>query len=76
MVDLLFDSRELTSLELGDPDRFPSFGSADQRTKHELQDRPFAEGIGDDLQTPAFLDKQAFQQICGADGPPMRNRES
>ena len=63
LIKFLFDSRELTAFELGDLDRFPSFGSADERVEHELQDGPLAECIRDDLQTPAFLDEQAFSKF-------------
>ena len=71
LVELLFDGRELTAFELGDLDRFPSVGCTDERAEHQLEDRSFAERIRDDLQTPAFLNKQTFQQIRRANGPPI-----
>jgi hypothetical protein len=47
--------------ELGDFDRLPSFGGSDERTEHQFQDGSLAERIWDDLETTAFLDKEAFQ---------------
>src|SRR5438270_5781213 len=50
-VDLLSDCPELTLLELGDPDPAPTFGSANERGLHQLQDRTLAKACG---MTPAF----------------------
>jgi len=36
LIEFLLHGRELTSLELGDLDRLPSFGGADERSKHQL----------------------------------------
>ena len=62
--------------EFRDLERAPSLGGSDQRTEHQLQDSSLAERIRDDLETTAFLDKQAFKQIRRPDGPSMRHRES
>jgi hypothetical protein len=62
--------------ELGDLDRAPSLGGADERTEHQFQDRAFAECIGDDLEPTALLDKKSFKQIRRADGTAMRHREA
>src|SRR5512138_2780293 len=62
--------------ELGDLDRAPSLGGSDQRTEHQLQDGSLAERVRNDLETTAFLDKEAFKQVRCPDGAPMRHRES
>jgi hypothetical protein len=36
LIEFLLDDGELTSLELGDFDRLPSFGGADERSKYQL----------------------------------------
>src|SRR5438045_2414632 len=75
-VGLLSDCPELTLLELGDPDAAPTFGGADERGIHQLQDRTLAEGMRDDFGAPALLTEQSFQQIGGADRPAMADRET
>jgi hypothetical protein len=51
-------------VELGDLDRAPALGGSDERTEHQLQDGSLAERIRDDLETAAFLDKQALQRVA------------
>jgi hypothetical protein len=47
--------------ELDDLDRAPSLDGSDERTEHQLQDSPLAECIRDDLEAPAFFDKETFE---------------
>jgi len=54
----------------------PSLGSADERAEHQFQDRPLAEGIGDDFEAPALLDEETLEQIRGSNPPPMRHWEA
>ena len=51
------------SLELGNADRSPVLSGADHGTKHQLQHWLFAEGVGNDLELPSLLDKQALEKI-------------
>ena len=51
----------LPTFELGDLDRAPSLGGSNERAEHQLQDGSLAERIGNDLETTAFLDKEAFE---------------
>ena len=76
LIEFFSDCSDLPMFELGDLDRAPSLGGSDQRTEHQLQDGSLAERIRDDLETTAFLDKQAFKQVRRPDGAPMRHRES
>jgi hypothetical protein len=41
-----------------------------------FKNRAFTEGIGNDLEAPPLLNKQPFEQVGGADCPPMRHREA
>ncbi len=59
MIQLLSDVGHLSALEVGDLNRPPAFGGADHGAEHEFEDRLLAEGVGEDLETPAFLDEQA-----------------
>ena len=47
--------------------------AADHGAEHELEDGLFAEGFGDNLQAPAFLDEEALQQVRCAGRPAVRN---
>jgi hypothetical protein len=53
-----------------------SLGSADERAEHQFQDRPLAEGIGDDFEAPALLDEETLEQIRGSNPTPMRHWEA
>src|SRR5437588_9406890 len=75
-VDLLSDCPELTLLELDDPDPAPTFGGANERGIHQLQDRTLAKSMRDDFGAPALLTEQPFQQIGGADRPAMAERKT
>ena len=61
LIEFFSDRSHLPAFELGDFDRAPSLGSADERTEHQLQDGSLAERVRDDLETTAFLDKEAFK---------------
>jgi hypothetical protein len=45
LIEFLSRGTNLAMLELGDLDRSPSLSGSDERTEHELQDRPLAERI-------------------------------
>ena len=55
LIEFLPDRCQLSAFKVGDLDRTPSLGSADERAKHQFQHSSLAEGIGDDLETTAFL---------------------
>jgi len=61
LIEFFSDGSDLTVFEFGDLDRAPSLGGSDERTEHQLQDRSLAERVRDDLETTAFLDKEAFK---------------
>jgi hypothetical protein len=71
LPELFSDSSYLPAFELGDLDRTPSLGSADERAEHQFQDRPLAEGIGDDFEAPALLGEEALEQIRGSNPTPI-----
>jgi len=75
-VDLLSDVVHLASLQLADPDRPPAFGGADRDAEHELEDGPVADGVRDDLEPPALLDKQAFKEVDGSDCAAVGDRHA
>ena len=53
----------LQPLEVRDPHRAPALRRPDHRPEHQLQDRPLAPGIGNDLQPPALPDEQPLQKV-------------
>ena len=61
LIEFCSHGSDLTVFEFGDLDRAPSLGGSDERTEHQLQDHSLAERIWDDLETTAFLDKEAFK---------------
>src|SRR6266542_437349 len=76
LIELVADGCKLTALELGDLDGSPTLGGAGERTKHQLEDRPLAEGIRDDLEAAALLNEQTLEQIRGPDRPAMGHWEA
>ena len=75
LIELLSEGGHLSALEIGELDGSPTLGGADHGAEHELEDGLFAEGIGDDLQAPAFLDEEALQQVRRAGRPAVRDRQ-
>ncbi len=61
LIEFFSCGSELPTFELSDLDRAPSLRSADKRAEHQLQDSALSERIWDDLETTAFLDKEAFK---------------
>ena len=61
MVEFFSHGSKLPTFELSDLDGAPSFGGSGESTEHQFQDGPLAECIRDDLETTAFLDKEAFK---------------
>ena len=57
LIELFSDGSDLTLFELSDPDRALALGSADERAEHQFQDG----SVWNDLETTAFLAKEAFQ---------------
>ena len=55
-VELVADRLQLTPLELADLDPPPAIRGPDDGGVHQLQDRPLAEGVRDDLRPPVFFD--------------------
>ena len=66
----------LPAFELGDFDGAPALCRSDECTEHQLQNGSLAKGVGNDLETAALLDEQAFKQIRGSDRPAVCHRES
>ena len=61
LIEFLPDRCQLPAFKLGDLDRTPSLGSADERAKHQFQDRPLAEGIRDDFEATTLLDEDTLE---------------
>ena len=61
LIEFFSHSSDLPAFELGDLDRAPSLGGSNERAEHQLQDGSLAERIGNNLETTAFLDKEAFE---------------
>jgi hypothetical protein len=59
LIEFLLHGKELTSLELGNLSRLPSFSGADERAEHQLQDSPLAECIGNDFETTALFSRSS-----------------
>jgi hypothetical protein len=76
LIEVFSNGSDLPMFELADFDRAPSLGGSDERAEHQFQDGSLAERVRDDLETTAFLDKKAFQQVRGPNSSPMRDRES
>lgn len=74
LIEFLLEGLHLTALEIGDLDGPPALGGPGHGGEHQFQHRFFAPGIGDDLQTPALLDKQPFKQVCGPRCPAVGHR--
>ncbi len=62
--------------EVGDLEGPPTLGGADHGAEHQLEHGPLAEGVGDDLQAPAFLDEQALEQIGRAGRAAVGDRQA
>lgn len=76
MIEFLPDRLHLAALEVGDLDRAPALGGADHGTEHELEHGFLAEGVGDDLEPPALLDEEPFEQVCRPDRPAVGDRQA
>ena len=59
-IEFFSDSFHLTLLESADLYQSPAFGGVDHGAEHELKEGPFAEGVGEDLEAPPLLDKEAL----------------
>ena len=60
LIEFLSEGGHLSALEVGELDGSPTLGGADHGAEHELEDGPFAEGVGEDLEAPPLLDKEAL----------------
>ena len=76
LIELFSDSSYLSTFELGDLDRAPALGGANERAEHQIQDGVLAKGIGDDFEAATLLHEQAFKQIRGADRSAVCDGES
>src|SRR3989442_4927636 len=59
-AELVADRLQLTLLELADLDPPPAIRGPDDGGVHQLQDRPLAESVRDDLRPPAFFEEEAL----------------
>jgi hypothetical protein len=75
VIELLSEGSHLAALELGDADRAPALGGPGHGAEHQLEDRLLAERVGDDLETAALLDEQAFQEIGRSGRAPVGDRQ-
>jgi hypothetical protein len=66
----------LPLLELANLVATPAISGANDSRVHQLQHRPLAERMRDDLRAPALLEEEPLEQIRGADRPPMTEREA
>ena len=76
MVELFSDGAHLAALEFGHLDGPPALDSPDHGAEHELEDGLFTEGGGNDLEPPAFLSEQPFQEVGGTDRTAMGDGHS
>jgi len=76
LIELGSERGHLALFEVGDLDRPLALGGMRHGGEHELENRLLAEGIGDDLQTPALFEEQTFEQVRGARRPPMGDRQA
>src|SRR5262245_5755273 len=76
VVELLADGPELSLLELADLDPAPAVGGPNDRGVHQLQDRPLAERMWDDLRPPALVQEEALKEVGGPHHPAMAEREA
>jgi hypothetical protein len=63
------DSRNLTQLELGEPQPAPAFGRADHSREHQLEHGLFAEAVRDDLQAPSPADRASRPEAARLSSP-------
>src|SRR2546426_12103502 len=75
-VELVAHRLQLTLLELADLDPPPAIRGPDDGGVHQLQDRPLAEGVRDDLRPPAFFEEEALEQVRRADHAAMPQRKA
>ena len=75
-AELITDRSQLALLELADRDPAPPFGGADDGRVHQLQHRPLAERVRDDLRPAALFEEQPLEQIGGAHDAAMPEREA
>jgi hypothetical protein len=54
VIEISPEGGHLAALEASDPDGSPTLGGADHGAEYELQDRLFAESIGNDLEAPVL----------------------
>src|SRR5215471_21005922 len=74
-AELFANRPQLALRELADGNPAPPRGGADDGGIHQLQHRPLAERVRDDLRPPALFEKQPLEQIRGADDTAMAERE-
>jgi hypothetical protein len=74
-IEQLAKSFELLEFELGDHDVLPGRARADERGVHELEHRPLAKGVRNDLGTPARLAEEPLEHVRRARRAPVRNRQ-
>src|SRR4030095_11731314 len=61
--ELVADRAQLPLLELADGEAAPPVGRADDRRVHQLQARPLAKGVRDDLRPPALFEEEPLEQV-------------
>ena len=76
VIELLSDGGQLPAFEVSDFDGAPPLSGARESAEYQLHDGLFAEGIRDDFEASALLDKQALEKIRGPDRAAMRHRET
>ena len=75
-VEFFAERLQLALLELADHDPAPPLGGADDRRIHQLQHRPLAEGVRNDLRPPALFEEQPLEEIRGSNDAPVAEREA
>ena len=71
VIELFANRTELPLLELANGDAAPVVGRADDRRVHQLQHRPLAKGVRDDLRPAPLLEDEPLQEIRRPDDLPM-----
>ena len=76
LVEFLSQHRKLLSFEFADRHTTPALARSNDGSKHQLHYRALAEGMRNDIRSPALLAEESFKQLGGARDSAMRDRHA